>query len=141
MAWLQDNGARFQQSLRNIHSKATFWDIRLIFRPFVPGSGAGGFLKVRIAKLTRNCQPTIEAGVIGNDRLFGQGSKNDLVDQPLNEEIMNKLFAAIIAAVFATVAVAPAFAADAKKDEKKTEKKAETKKDAPKAEAKKDDKK
>ena len=128
MAWLQDNGARFQQSLRNIHSKATFWDIRLIFRPFVPGSGAGGFLKVRIAKLTRNCQPTIEAGVIGNDRLFGQGSKNDLVDQPLNEEIMNKLFAAIIAAVFATVAVAPAFAAE-KKEAAKVDCKDEKNKD------------
>ncbi len=119
MAWLQDNGARFQQSLRNSHLKATFRDIRLIFRPFVPGSCARGFLKVRIVKLTRNCQPTIEAGVIGNDRLFGQGSRNDLVDQPLNEEIMNKLFAAIIAAVFATVAVAPAIAAEAKKEEKK----------------------
>jgi hypothetical protein len=67
------------------------------------------------------------------DRLFGQRPQG-LVDQPLNEGIMNKLFAAIIAAVFATVAVAPAFAAE-KKEEKKEEKKVE-KKDEKKADKK-----
>ena len=46
------------------------------------------------------------------------------VDQPSNEEIKNKLLAAIIAAAFSTVA----FAADAPKKEEK--------KDAPKAEKK-----
>jgi preprotein translocase subunit SecG len=48
---------------------------------------------------------------------FGPGSQ-DLVDQPLFEEIMNKLLAAIMVAMFATVSVAPAIAAEKKETAK-----------------------